>query len=309
MAAAATKIIGSAVDSFSVAHGVSPKITDLPEFSRVFRGRELTFKHRRLASGLARVDHLIGGGIVRGRISEIVGATGSGKTSLAMAFAAQVTRFEAAAWIETGDHLDPASLIAAGVEPARMLWVSCRRPNLPARLNGAIIPKDEHALGARRDGEWRRLPLVSLKVTEWILAVGGFGLIVIDCGTAIRFLPQSVALRLARAAERSGAALIILAEQRLCGTFAALSLALHCAQVCFSPTHRGAPATFDGQVIEARVMRNKLGGAGDATHWMAAIDPLSAAPTLGLERFADSAATLLRPRLADSAAPSAAGGS
>jgi hypothetical protein len=45
------------------------------------------------------------------------------------------------------------------------------------------------------------------------------------------------------------------------------------------------------------VMRNKLGGAGDATSWMAAIDPLSAAPTIGLERFADLAAPLLWPRL------------
>src|SRR5271168_983078 len=78
----------------------------------VFRGRELTLKHRRLASGITPLDHLIGGGIVRGRISEIIVATGTGKTSLAMAFAAKATRNEAAAWIETGDQLDPASLIA-----------------------------------------------------------------------------------------------------------------------------------------------------------------------------------------------------
>src|SRR5216684_888191 len=109
MAAAAAQIIGSIADSFPTTHGASLKTTDLLEFSGVFRGRELTLKHRRIVSGLTRVDHLIGGGIVRGRISEIIGAAGSGKTSLAMAFAARVTRYEAAAWIEAGDHLDPAS--------------------------------------------------------------------------------------------------------------------------------------------------------------------------------------------------------
>jgi hypothetical protein len=267
-----------------MAHGSSPKTTGLLEFSGVFRGRELTLKHRRIVSGLTRLDHLIGGGIVRGRISEIIGANGSGKTSLAMAFAAHVTRNEAAAWIETGDHFDPASLIAAGIEPARIIWVSCRQPNLPSRLDREIIAEDR-ARGIRSSGEWRRSSLASLKAAEWILSAGGFGLIVIDFGATVRFISQSAALRLARAAERSGAALIILAEQRLCGTFAALSLSLHRSRVCFSSTRRGAPTTFDGQVIEAQVIRNKLGGAGNATRWMTAIDPPSAASDPDYEQF------------------------
>ena len=44
-----------------------PKSQKLPEFAGVFRGRELTRKERRLACGIAPLDSLIGGGIVRGR--------------------------------------------------------------------------------------------------------------------------------------------------------------------------------------------------------------------------------------------------
>jgi hypothetical protein len=249
----------------------SPATKIITPRAGVFRGRELTLRHRRLASGVAPLDKLIGGGIVRGRISEIIGATGAGKTSLAMAFAANATRNEAAAWIETGDQLDPASLIAAGVEPSRMLWVSCCQPNLLSRPRGVMTTETHDARVEAASGERRKWALASLKAAEWILAAGGFGLMVLDFGV-VRFIPPSSALRLARAAESSGVALIVLAERRLCGTLAALSLELRRWRVCFSRTHRGASATFDGQVSEARVMRNKLGGSGGAARWSVVAD-------------------------------------
>src|SRR5690242_2600303 len=86
------------------------KILELPEFAGVFRGRELTRKDRRLSSGLCPIDELIGGGIVRGRVSEITGGASSGKTSLAVAFVATATRRgEVAAWIAATDDFDPES--------------------------------------------------------------------------------------------------------------------------------------------------------------------------------------------------------
>jgi hypothetical protein len=251
------------------------KLTDL---SGVFRGRELTRKNRRIASSLPPIDNLLGGGIVRGRISEFFGATGSGKTSLAMRFAAQVTRNEAAAWIESGDYLDPASMLAAGIEPSRMLWVSCRAANLSHRSNEVREADDCAGLdfAAARNRGWRRhTPIASLKAAEWILTAGGFGLLVLDFAATIQFLPQSVALRLARAAERSGTAVIVLGEHPMCGTFATLSLALKRRQACFNRTRPASPATFDGQLIEAQVVRNKLGGACRSTVWTAATDPSS----------------------------------
>ena len=237
-------------------------ITELPDFSGVFRGRELTRKDHRLSSSLLPVDNLIGGGIIRGRVSEIIGDAGSGKTSLAASFAASVTRRgETAAWIDAADNFDPESMAAAGVELARLLWTSCRHPNVSRRFRSPIIAADDDAMQDRDAGRMQAIAI--LKAAEWILAAGGFGLVVIDCGPWMRALPQSSALRLARAAERNGTAVLVLATHRVCGTFAALSLALRRSRARFSRSS-GAPALFDGLVIEARVTRNKLGGSGAA---------------------------------------------
>ena len=66
--------------------------------------------------------------------------------------------------------------------------------------------------------------------------------------------------------------MIVLGERQLCGTFAVLSLALKRRQTCFKRNQPGSPAIFDGQLIEAQVMRNKLGGSGRSGLWGAAID-------------------------------------
>jgi hypothetical protein len=217
----------------------SDKVAELFEFTSVFHGRELTRKDHRIPSGLRPVDKLIEGGIVRGRISEIVAQPGAGKTSLAAAFAANVTRREAVAWIDAADDFDPASIAAAGVELTRLLWVSSRRANKAA----------------------------SLKAAEWILAAGGFGLVILDFGASSPQLSQSAALRLARAAEQSGASVLVLAPHRMCGTFAALSLTLRRERASFSRFRPGAPVLFDGLQLEACVTRNKLGGSGQTAKW------------------------------------------
>jgi recombination protein RecA len=323
----------------------------------VFRGRELTRKEGRLICGITPIDALIGGGIVRGRISEIIGDASAGKTTLAAAFAAAATgRGEVVAWLDTDGSFDPASTAAAGVDLARLLWVAmpvsrggasyrttaddiecqrgeieCGRPTLsrisgetgrnysgppmtnriergrpdpsqiteelaqeatPANRSGARyagpprmterIEPDEHGqaqAGYRWSPARKRSPIaMMLKAAEWILTAGGFGLVVIDCGRACNSgsaFTQSAALRLARAAERSGAAVIVIGSRRLCGSFAALSLRLKRARICFSRESRWAPGLFDGLAIEAQVMRNKLGGAGASASWEALADPLS----------------------------------
>jgi RecA/RadA recombinase len=254
------------------------------EFAGVFRGRELTRKDRRLPSGLPLVDNLLDGGIVRGRVSEIIGDPSSGKTTLAASFASFSTmRGEVAAWIDSADSFDPESMAAAGVDLTRLLWVSSHR-----RAPRASAPHyDETGIG-----KTGATPVNILKAAEWILAAGGFGLVVIDFTAHVadslarlasspsvsgwtRALPESAALRLARAAERSGAAVIVLAAQRMCGTFAALSLVMNRNRTCFSRSTAGAPVLFDGLVVKAMVTRNKLGGSGGAAIWKALADPLA----------------------------------
>lgn len=238
------------------------------EFTGVFRGRELTRKERRLSSGLTPIDNLLGGGIVRGRISEIVAGTSAGKTSLAACFVAAATRRgETVAWIDAAGAFDPATTAAAGVDLARVLWVH------PAVL---------HADGSRASQEIA-LPVAAfagrqsvknlLRAAELVLEAGGFGLVVIDFGNYARAILQSAALRVARLAERIGAAVIVLAAHRMCGTFAAQSLTLNCDRAYFSRPAIGAPTLFDGLAIEARVARNKLGGIGARANWRVLVDP------------------------------------
>jgi hypothetical protein len=275
----------ASADSMQVSPGEevcasAAKILELPEFAGVFRGRELTRKDRRLSSGLFPIDALIGGGIVRGRVSEITGGASSGKTSLAVSFVATATRRgEVAAWIAAADDFDPESFAAANIDLARVLWVSCGNSSIRASEIRQTVSGGAGA--SLRVGEVRQKIVRSagtgeLKAAEWLLAAGGLGLVVIDFGAGMRGLPQSAALRLARAAERSGTAVIVLAGSRMCGTFAALSLALRRERACFNRPRANAPILFDGMVIEARVARNKLGGSGSIATWKAAIEPSAA---------------------------------
>lgn len=239
------------------------------EFSGVFRGHELTRKDRRLSSGLAPLDALIDGGIPRGRISEITGRAGSGKTSIAASFAAFATRRgEVAAWLDAASAFDPESMAAAGVELGRMLWASMEMTTA-ARMARATLPHSRFAAGplARRQS-------AIVKAAELVLEAGGFGLVVVDFGEAPRALAHASALRIARAAERSGAAVIAIAPWRMCGTFAALSLAASRAETSFSRLAPGSPAMFDGLAVDAMVARNKMGGTGRRVRVRALVDPV-----------------------------------
>jgi hypothetical protein len=77
------------------------------------------------AVGIPAVDNLVGGFPI-GAITELSGPESSGRTSLAMAFLARVTRHSGVcAWIDASDTLDGETAAAAGVDPARLLWVRC----------------------------------------------------------------------------------------------------------------------------------------------------------------------------------------
>lgn len=81
---------------------------------------------QRCPLGISSIDLLLEGGIPLGAITELVGKSCSGRTSLALALAAQLTQAgNAVAWIDAGNALDPESAAAAGVDLARQLWVRC----------------------------------------------------------------------------------------------------------------------------------------------------------------------------------------
>lgn len=80
----------------------------------------------RVTTGIPEADALLGGGFPVGGLSELVGTSCSGRTSLALALTAEVTRSGGvSAWIDATDALDPESALAAGVDLAKLLWVRC----------------------------------------------------------------------------------------------------------------------------------------------------------------------------------------
>lgn len=249
------------------------------EWARVLRSRELTRKTRRLASNVPQVDQLIGGGIARGRINELAGS--AGKTSLAAAFAANALRGgEVVGWLDLEGRFDPASMTAAGVDLAGMLWASpvliekCRRGGRTVRFEPPDIEAASNEARYQQLRDARNKPeRAMLKAAEWLMAAGGFGLVVIDFGALRWPLRSSVAMRLARGAEQSGAAVIVLSARRMCGTFAALSLVFASSRASFSRACPGAPLLFEGFVTDLRVARNKLGGSHGAIAFKLTADP------------------------------------
>jgi recombination protein RecA len=79
-------------------------------------------------TGVPAVDALIGGFPV-GAITELTGPESSGRTSLAMACLARMTRDgTACAWVDSSDTFDPIAAAATGLDLARLLWVRCGVP-------------------------------------------------------------------------------------------------------------------------------------------------------------------------------------
>ena len=71
-------------------------------------------------------------------------------------------------------------------------------------------------LGPDKSGRLRGYWSMSVfKAAELVFKAGRFGLVVIDAGASAAPAPQSVALRLAREAERSGAAVITIPPHRM----------------------------------------------------------------------------------------------
>jgi hypothetical protein len=157
---------------------------------------------RRLPTGIESLDELLGGGLPRGHLSEIVGGPSSGRTALLHALLASATqRGEVVAVVDLPDALDPRSLAQAGADLTRVLWV--RPPS----------------------------PQVALKCAELILSAGGFGMLAVDglgarAPRAGRALPPHVWPRLAQVTRRAGAVCLLCVPQRIAGGAAATALLL-----------------------------------------------------------------------------------
>jgi recombination protein RecA len=75
-----------------------------------------------LPTGFPQLDDALGGGLPRGRITELFGPT-SGKTTLALQLAARVSEHGSAAWIDADRTFDPTYAVALGVALDRLAVV------------------------------------------------------------------------------------------------------------------------------------------------------------------------------------------
>src|SRR5438093_12079219 len=94
----------------------------------------------RLSTGLAVLDEALGGGLPRGRVTELAGAPSTGRTGLACAIAATATRAgETIAWVDPADALEPEAAAAAGIALARLLRVRPRNATDALRAADIVL--------------------------------------------------------------------------------------------------------------------------------------------------------------------------
>jgi hypothetical protein len=201
---------------------------------------------RPLATGIAEVDALLGGGFPRGQLSEVHGPVSSGRTGLVLSLLARVTRTGSlVALVDPLDRLDPASASAAGVDLARLLWLR----------------------GPRGEGEEPRAKTLA-EATAAVATLAGSGLfevVVLDLAGASdhdrRRLPSTTWIRLQRMVEELKTALLLVADGHVaCGPGAA-ALALTPA----GPRWSGPPGPgrlLTGLGAQVRTGRHRLRSTG-----------------------------------------------
>ncbi len=209
-------------------------------------------REERLPTAVPALDRLLEGGRPKGQLVEMIGSRSSGRFSTELAVLAAATSVgEAAALVDLGDGLDPATAEALGVDLERLLWVR------PATLKQALAAAE-------------------------MLLGSGFPLVVLDLG-----MPpvrggrgvEAVWLRLARAAQTHGSALLIGTPYRVTGTAAAVVLKAGRARPAWqggdaSPWLLGGLASR----IEIEKHRGRLPGQSEGLELAAIDSPLPARP-------------------------------
>jgi hypothetical protein len=205
------------------------------------------------STGLPGLDALLGGGIPRGQITELIGPASSGRTSVALAILAEATaRGEVAAYIDASDSLDPRSAQKTGIVLERLLWVRVKQvpgvrgqvsgmadmPDVRCGKSGRVFDKDGKGPDSRPLKpdpspflDTRHLIPDTSSSSPWkavnlVASAGGFGVILLDLGgipkRKLREWQSRQWLRLRRAIEHSPTALVLLASEHLASSVSAL---------------------------------------------------------------------------------------
>jgi hypothetical protein len=168
---------------------VARKVTSATE---LIRALDKERRDRSIPTTLDGIDALTGGGLRRGKMLEVVARRAAGRFSVVLSALVSATSIgEAAALVDLGDNFDPQLAEANGVDLRRLLWVR------PHTMKQAVM------------------------AAEMLIATG-FQLVVLDAGLhpirGRRRAPDAAWVRLARAAEGHGAAMLVSSPYPLTGT-------------------------------------------------------------------------------------------
>lgn len=173
---------------------------------------------------VGELDARLGGGLPRAQLSEIVGPRSSGRTLLLLQLIAAATRRgEIAALVDTVDRLDVASVIAAGVDLDRLLWIRGDAISVSEATEARVSVARDHR-GTDRAVER------ALKALNLVLQAGGFGVVAIDLAdvsaAALGRIPLTTWLRVQRTIENSETACVVVASQPLARSAGGLTVTL-----------------------------------------------------------------------------------
>jgi recombination protein RecA len=203
------------------------------------------------STGLAALDAIVGGGLPRGHISEIVGPRSSGRTSLTLQMLASATaRGELVALVDALDMFDVESAASAGIDLERLLWV-----------RGHVVSNP----GLCRDMNQRALEQ-AIRALALILQAGNFGLVVFDVAEApadaLRRLPFTTWLRLQRMVEGSQTTCVLVGSDTMARSSAGLTVRTGARDLGLGVRFRNR--LFDGLDVRARVVRARARAHEDA---------------------------------------------
>jgi hypothetical protein len=184
------------------------------------------------------------GGPPRGQVSELDGARSSGRTAMTLRMLAAATaRGELVALVDALDMLDVASVVAAGIDPSRLLWI-----------RGHIVTNQ----GMCRELNQRAIEQ-AIRAFTLVLQAGNFGLVVFDVAEApadaVRRLPFTTWLRLQRMVEGSQTACLLVGGEPMARSSAGLTLRLAAGNRDSGSGIRFGASLFDGLDVQARVVR------------------------------------------------------
>jgi hypothetical protein len=201
---------------------IGSKITNGTELVRAIARRR---RETILPTTVEPLDALLGGGLARGKVTEIAGR-GERYSIVIATLAAATALGEAAAFIDLGDGFDPQLGAAAGIDLRRMLWVR------PSTMKQAVMAAE-------------------------MIGTTGIQLVALDAGLPPlrgKRSPDAAWVRLARTAEGHGCTLLVSAPYPVTGTTSEAMVRTYASRARWIGSGRG-PRVMAG--IETRLRLEK----------------------------------------------------